>query len=235
MGGRGVEFLHYLMTSIVKQSFTDFEVIITDHSSNDDIEKYLKNVFNGMGIRIEYIRHNFKKGRSSANINFGIKLAKGEIIKPMFQDDVFYTRDCLEKIVKDYTSNKIPWGAVGFNHISENGDIFTGERHKPQIPVYSDEVLIGKNTFGCPSVIYFKNDDNLFDDELVWLMDCEMFYRLNKKYGAAHIINEYLVSVRIWDKSVSYQVRDNKKIVGDEKNYVLEKHSEFVAPEEKDE
>jgi hypothetical protein len=58
---------------------------------------------------------------------------------------------------------------------------------------------------------------------------------LNKKYGAAHIINEYLVSVRIWDNSVSYQVRDNKKIVGDEKNYVLEKHSEFVAPEEKDE
>jgi len=234
MKGHGVSYLHELMKSIVRQTHTNYEIIITDHSQDNNIEQYLREVFTGSGIKIKYTRHNYKKGNSSANINMAIHQAKGEIIKPMFQDDLFYSNDCLEKIVKSYETTNIKWGGVGFNHISSGGEIFKGVKHKPQIPKMHPNLLVGENTFGCPSIVYFANDNNNFDEELIWLMDCEFFYNLQKKYGEPLIIDEYLVSVRIWENSVSSNVRDNKTITEAEEKYVLEKYKEFVKTEKEE-
>lgn len=227
MNGMGVKYLHVLMSSIIIQTYKNYEIIITDHSTNVDIEKYLRTTYTDSGIKINYIRHGHKRGNSSANTNMAIKYALGEIIKPMFQDDMFYDINCLEKIVREYDRGNV-WGAVGFNHISRNNEIYVGTRYKPQYPIYNDYLLEGKNTFGCPSVVYFKNDKNFFDEELIWLMDCEMFHSLNKKYGLPKIIEEYLISVRIWESSVSARVRNDTSITIKEKNYVLSKHSEYI-------
>jgi glycosyltransferase involved in cell wall biosynthesis len=233
MGGKGVYYLHDLMKSIVSQSYKSYEILITDHSQNNNIEQYLVNTYKDSGIRIGYYRHNYKRGNSSANVNMAIKAAKGEIIKPMFQDDVFSTKDSLLKIVSAYNMNPT-WGAVGFNHISAEGQMYIGEKHKPQYPIYTEDILEGVNKFGCPSVIHFKNDNNLFDEELIWLMDCEFYYRLYKKYGNPQILNDYLVNVRIWEKSVSQQVKDNESITKKEELYVLEKHKDYTPKKEEE-
>ena len=86
---------------------------------------------------------------------------------------------------------------------------------------------------GCPSVIYFKNDNNLFDEDLAWLMDCEFFYRMNEKYGPPKIIKEHLIGVRIWEKTISSQIRDNKEILEKERKYILEKYPNYVLKPEK--
>jgi glycosyltransferase involved in cell wall biosynthesis len=231
MDGKGVQYLNLLMKSIMVQTYKNFEVIITDHSQNNEIELYLKSKFTGLNIPINYIRHSYKKGISSANINFGIKNARGEYIKPMFQDDMFYTNDCLEKIAKTIENDGVLWGAVGFNHISSTNQMFVGERHKPQYPKFTKDILEGNNELGCPSVIYFKNDNNFFDEELIWLMDCEIMYNLYMKYGIPKTIDEHLVSVRIWEKSVSSQVRDNTDITERELKYVLEKYPLYKKEE----
>lgn len=234
MNGSGVRYLHDLMTSIVRQTYQNYEIIITDHSDNNNIETYLMNNYTNSGIKIRYTRHNYKRGNSSANINMGIKQAKGEIIKPMFQDDIMFSDRCLVNILQNFYLDKTSWGGVGFNHISKDNFIYNGVRHKPQIPLYNDNMLAGENTFGCPSIMYFKNDNNFFDEELIWLMDCEFFYRLYKKYGPPSILHDYLVSVRIWESSVSSQVRDNKAITEKEDLYVLNKHPEFIKKEVKE-
>lgn len=235
MNGSGVRYLHDLMQSILMQSFMDFEIIITDHSQNTDIENYLRQNYTGKGYKIKYFRHNYKRGVSSANINMAMKSAKGKIIKPMFQDDIFYDTRCLEKINYAYEHKNAKWGGVGFNHISSNNQIYIGTKHKPQIPELHPNLLVGENTFGCPSIMFFVNDENLFDEELIWLMDCEFLYRLIQKYGDPSIIEEYLVSVRIWDKSVSSQVRENREITDKEKEYVLNKYPNFVETKEEKE
>jgi glycosyltransferase involved in cell wall biosynthesis len=38
INGKGVEYLDYSLNIIAQQSFTDFEVIVSDHSQNDDIK-----------------------------------------------------------------------------------------------------------------------------------------------------------------------------------------------------
>ena len=227
MNGMGIKYLHCLMVSIINQTYKNYEIIITDHSMNNEIENYLRTTYSGWGIKIIYTRHGYKRGNSSANTNMAIKYATGEIIKPMFQDDMFFNNTCLEKIVREHENENV-WGAVGFNHISRNNEIYAGEKHLPQFPVYNEYILEGKNTFGCPSVIYFKNDNNFFDEALIWLMDCEMFHSLNKKYGPPKIIEEHLISVRIWESSVSTRVRNDASITVREKEYVLRKHPEYV-------
>jgi glycosyltransferase involved in cell wall biosynthesis len=232
MSGNGIKYLNELMKSIICQTYKNYEINITDHSENNEIEMYLKSKFMGSNILINYMRHNYKRGNSSANVNMGIKNSKGEIIKPMFQDDMFYDIDCLDKIIREY-KNGNNWGAIGFNHISNANQIYNGIKHKPQFPKYTDDILQGYNELGCPSAIYFKNNDNFFDEELIWLMDCELFYRLHKKYGPPKLINEFLVSIRIWEKSISSQVRDNIEITQKEQKYVLEKHSDYILKPER--
>lgn len=237
MKGNGVVYLNELMNSITAQTFKDYEIIITDHSQNDNIEQYLRQKYSGSGIKIKYTRHNYKRGNSSANVNMAIKQAKGKWIKPMFQDDVFYSSLSLEKIVRESYLSECGWSGCGFNHISSTNQIYPGPKHKPQIPIMHENLLVGKNTFGCPSILFFKNDDNLFDEELIWLMDCDFIYSLYKKYGNPTIIKDYLVSVRIWESSVSSQVRNDETITKKEHDYVLEKYPNFVPipDEEEDE
>lgn len=230
MNGKGVFYLHALMRSILLQTYKNYEIIVTDHSKNDAIEQYLQTNYANAGIKISYTRHNYKRGNSSANVNMAIKQARGEIIKPMFQDDEFLHKDSLLKVVSSYNMNPT-WGAVGFVHISADGQVYTGEKHKPQFPIYNEDILEGKNQLGCPSVTFFKNENNLFDEELIWLMDCEMYYSLFKKYGKPYLLNEYLVNVRIWEKSVSQLVRNDESITKKEELYVLEKHKEYIKKE----
>lgn len=232
MKGSGVLYLNELMKSIIKQTYKNYEIVIADQSADDNILNYLKSNFTGTGIKINYTKHNYKKGSSSANTNMAMKQARGDIIKIMFQDDMFCDNTCLEKIVNAYTTYNMPlWGGVGFNHISTHNELFTGTKHKPQYPIYNEHILQGRNTFGCPSTLYFKNDLNLFDENLIWLMDCDFLYNLHKKYGPPNIICEYLVSVRIWENSVSSAVRTDESITKPELEYVLKKFPEYVYKE----
>jgi glycosyltransferase involved in cell wall biosynthesis len=130
MNGMGIRYLHYLISSIISQTYKNYEIVITDHSANNEIENYLRTTYTGTGIKINYIRHAYKRGNSSANTNMAIKYAVGEIIKPMFQDDMFFSNRCLDKIVHEYNNGSM-WGAVGFNHISRYNEIYAGEKHKP--------------------------------------------------------------------------------------------------------
>ena len=85
--GRGSEFLDDLLRTIEIQHFKDFEVVISDHSENDDV--YNKVLEFNSKFQIKYIENNKNRGNSPANINNAIGNCSGEIIKIMFQDDFF--------------------------------------------------------------------------------------------------------------------------------------------------
>jgi glycosyltransferase involved in cell wall biosynthesis len=71
----GAGFLWRCINSIVKQTFTDYEIVIT------------------------------KEGNASDNTNAGIMRARGDLIKFMHMDDYFAHEYALEEIVKAFKPN----------------------------------------------------------------------------------------------------------------------------------
>ena len=86
--GYGEIFLQKLLNTITTQTNKNFNVIISDHSLTNEIadlvEKY-KTFF-----EVIYIKNRNKRGNGPANTNSCIRRADGDIIKVMFQDDLFF-------------------------------------------------------------------------------------------------------------------------------------------------
>ena len=93
--GRGVEFLDDLIRTIEIQTLTDYEVIVSDHSENNDIKNVVKH-YERKGMNIKHVRNTENRGNGPANTNAAIDLCTGEIVKIMFQDDLFTDDAALE-------------------------------------------------------------------------------------------------------------------------------------------
>ena len=213
--GYGKEFLKEMFDTIKKQTFKDFEVVISDQSQNKEIEELVgvyKKIF-----PIFYIKNNNDLGNGPANTNNCIRYAKGKIIKIMFQDDLFVDDEALVKIYNAFMKEKCKWLVSGCNHTSD-GKTFTRE----MIPSWNDEILIGVNTISSPSVLAYMNESpSFFDEKLTMLMDVEYYYQLYKKYGLPYIIADPLISNRMHQYQVSSQYNKN---INEEINYVKIKH-----------
>ena len=108
--GRSAEFLDDLLRTIEIQRFKDFEVVISDHSKNDDVYNKCSEFTDKFDIR--YIRNSQKHGNSPANLNYAISWCKGEIIKIMFQDDFFYDDESLDKIYYRLADSPKMWWCI---------------------------------------------------------------------------------------------------------------------------
>ena len=151
-------FLDRLMESLEKQTFQDFEVVVTE------------------------------EGAMAHNTNEAIKKAKGDIVKILFMDDYLYSPFALQHIHHNFRKGWLVSGCI-----QDEGSL-----HSPHSPSYNDDMLAGKNTIGSPSVLAFENNDPLlFDEELSWLLDCDLYHRLHKRYGGPTIIDYVDVAIGV--------------------------------------
>lgn len=186
--GKGAEFLDFNLNILNKQTFKNFEIVISDHSTDDTIKNvYLKwvNLLN-----IKYFKNESGRGIISPNINNAMKKCNGKWIKVLFQDDFLYDENSLKiqsEILED--NSNIKWLITTFCH-SNDGISY----YRLYNPKWNDLIWTGNNTLGNPSNITLKNEDIIFFDEnLNWLVDCEYYYRMFIKHGKPTIINELTV------------------------------------------
>jgi len=216
----GATFLYVNLSKILYQTYKDIEVVISDHSNDDSILK-ICDEFSKKGLEISYIKNKNMRGNSSANLNEAIKLAKGDIIKIIFQDDFLYHERSIEDIVKVYKENaKIKWLVTSCCHTKNGSDYY-----EYMDPMYTKNILEGNNRISSPSVLSFINseDKELFDPNFIWLMDCDYYYRLYQKYGEPFYLKETNVANRHWGGQLTKTV-DN--ITAEfEHQYILKKHN----------
>lgn len=91
----GITYLERLITCILKQTYKNLQVIIIDDYSTDNSFEYLQNKLRN-DTRFVILRPPVKGGTASINIEYGLKIAKGEYYFYMSQDD-FMDFDCIEK------------------------------------------------------------------------------------------------------------------------------------------
>jgi len=225
-------FLENAFDSILKQTFTDYEIVLTDHSTIYDIETLCEKYSNK--IKILYIKNFYGRGVTTENVNIALKHCSGEYIKILHCDDFFVDNRSLEKIVNTLDSTKKKWLVNGFNH-TYDGISFLNEK----IPQYPKHLLVGNNLMGGPSNITIRNDSKVyFDVNIMMGIDIEWYHQLRMKYGMPVILNDILTTSRIRDDRVSAQLASQYDIVieGDgsswkfiqsELEYLQEKHKDF--------
>jgi glycosyltransferase involved in cell wall biosynthesis len=217
-GGKGVEFLEHSLNIISEQTFRDFEVIISDHSTDDTIKDiFLKweNILN-----IKYFRNENGRGIISPNINNAMKNCSGKWIKVLFQDDFLYDKFSLENQFNFLNLNQdTKWLMTTFYH-SNDGITF----YRYYEPVWNYAIWTGNNTMGCPTGLTLKNEDLIFFDEgLNWLMDCDYYQRLYLKYGEPKILRKPTVVNRTWGARLTDTTTEELKIK--EFNILKEKYA----------
>lgn len=149
-----------------------------------------------------------ERGKMAENTNLGIKTAQGEIIKILFMDDYFISPDALQHINDNF---KKGWMATGCLHDNSQNP---GERflYGPHYPSWNREVRFGKNTIGSPSVVAFENNDPLlFDENMSWLLDCELYGRLYDRYGLPTILEELDVAIGTGPHQTTHIMSDKEK------------------------
>lgn len=111
------KFLSRCLNSIMKQTYTNFEVLLIDDGSKDNSEKVCQ-AFVSKDSRFKYFyKHN--GGLSDAR-NYGLKFAKGEYIAFIDSDD-FINYDYLSYLYQAIISNEADIAVCSFYEVNELG------------------------------------------------------------------------------------------------------------------
>jgi len=214
MHGFGSEFLEFSFEKLRSQSFTDFEIVVSDHSNDNSIKDLCKKYSKFLDIK--YFRNSENLGNSSANINNAIKFSTGRIVKILFQDDFLYSTDSLKDIKESFDNNPDKKWLVSSCEHSKNGIDF----YNNFMPEFDKEKLLsGVNTISSPSVISFLKPYNVgFDENIIWMMDCDYYIRMQQEFGDPIILTSTNVVNRIWDNQYNNMIS----------NEIKEKETEYI-------
>lgn len=197
--GRGVEFIDKNVQSILSQTYKNIEIIISDHSKDDAIETYIK----GLELdNIVYLRNTKNVGFPAHNTNNAIKNSSGDYIKLMNLDDFIIGEDTLQLMV-DLLSEDGKWLISGCIHYDYGNKIWTNPII-PRIEGDGKHLLKGINFVGCPSVGLIPRDE-YFDHKVLYMIDCELWYRMFIKYGYPKVLKDYRIAVGIGDHTLTSQ------------------------------
>lgn len=117
----GQDYLRFALDSIVRQDYTDFELIISDNASTDATEEICRGYATKDG-RIRYCRNATNIG-ASGNYNRVFELARGEFFKWAAHDDV-HLQGCLRRCVEvfDQAPPNVALVAPASEIIDEHGN-----------------------------------------------------------------------------------------------------------------
>ncbi len=220
------KYLRKTLDSIACQTYRNFELIISDDSSNNDVETLVKEFQENSCIEIKYVRNTSSLG-SPNNWNYVISLAQGKWIKIMHHDDWFCENDALEKMMK---LTKIHTNALIFAGIK--GEFIREKRNYVNLPSQSKVTelqndpfsLVWANIIGPPSTILFPKINVEFDKALIWLVDIEFYLQLMLKYNLKLVyIEEVLFENSPDDHNITNDCFQNKELEIKEFNYIFNK------------
>ncbi|MDR1682373.1 MAG: glycosyltransferase family 2 protein [Candidatus Symbiothrix sp.] len=202
--------LKRLLDSIKIQTCTDYEIIVSDDTPGNEIEKLVGQYTD---LPLVYYKNPHSLG-SPENWNQAIRLATGEYIKIMHHDDWFTSSTSIADYVDLMKQN--PKAVFGFARHLTTFELDC--LHK------NPDILGLGNLIGAPSVTIFKNHTDLFfDRQLIWLVDIEFYIRILRKYPDFAYTSKNLVTIGSSDNRISDRIKDNKALIQKEQIYLEDK------------
>ena len=221
MKGQGIAFLRRNLDSIHRQVLEKTiiaEVVISDHSQDNEIEDFAKQYL--ASFPIKYYKNTKLRGSISANTNFAIEQCTGDYVKILFQDDLLVETNYLETITTLLLKNPVDFILTGASHTSNGIDFFDA-----MIPKKNEFILFGENTISSPSTLTMRQSliqEIRFDNHLKLLMDCDFYHQLFSSDRTYLLAPEIHIANGVWPGQTHSNL--NGIIVIQEVTYLLLKY-----------
>lgn len=221
-----VKFLKRTIDSVLNQSYTDYEIIITDDSPTDIVFNLVKEY--QLEGNIQYYKNEVALG-SPENWNEAIRKASGEYIKIMHHDDYFSNENSLSEFVKMLDEN--PDASFAFSAT----DVINKVKKRIHCPtneqienLHKDpNILFFGNFIGPPSsIIHRRNLKLVYDKNLIWVVDLDFYIRnLTNNNSFIFTDSPLIINISGEPHNVTRLCENNKNIEIYEYLYLLEKIS----------
>jgi glycosyltransferase involved in cell wall biosynthesis len=192
------KFLQAAIESVLKQTFQDFEVIVVNDASDEDVECIVQGFCDN---RIKCIRHEINKGEAGAR-NTGIRHSNGEFIAFLDDDDIWFP-DKLKLQMNVLENSPVNVGGVYSGFIAIDCAKQTSHIRVPtkRGDIYQDLLLY--NAVGTPSTVLIRRacveTAGFFDEKIYYGVDYDFYLRIAK-----HFLFEY-----IEEPLVQYNIHEN--------------------------
>ncbi len=200
----GVRFVQEAVSSILQQTFCDFELLIIDDCSTDGSFPLLKEIArNDQRIRLF---HNNRNLGISKTRNKGIQLSRGKYIAVLDCDDIAMP-DRLEKQVS-FLEDHPHFGLITGNLIiiDENSREI-GHRRYPSEDEAIRRVMLRYNPFAQPASMYRRSlcdSVGMYREDMTSCADYDLFLRFAAVAKVANL-PEYLIKYRISSTQVKHR------------------------------
>lgn len=192
----GEKYLGESLNSILKQTYTDWELIIVNDCSTDTsvdiIYDYMKR-----DQRIKLISNEVNK-KLPASLNIGFSSATGEYLT-WTSDDNIYLESAIEKMVNYLDNHNDMLVCAGMKSIDDVGNIFA------EWGAYSDDFMFYQDGVGACFMYKRKVLDDLggYDTNMFLVEDYEYWLRILTNYGSIGYIDEKLYLYRFHGGSLT--------------------------------
>lgn len=224
-------YLAATLDSVLAQDYSDFELVVADHSSSDGTAELLERYSSHPKVRI--LQPTPVGGGALANWNRVSEHAQGELIKLVCGDDLI-APDALRKQVDAFDSNPgIVFVAASRDLIDANGDVVMRARGLAGMAgrvggraAIRRSVRAGTNVFGEPGCVMFRRDllvaEGGWDNSFPYLIDQATYTRI-LLHGDMVAIPEPLASFRI--SAAQWSVRLTQEQAGQAVGFHLALHA----------
>lgn len=212
---RRSEKLPRAIESILGQTYTDIElIVVNDNDPEDEYTKYVKDITSKYASDVRFhliIQDKHINGAVARNI--GIKLAKGEYIA-FLDDDDWWEPNKLKEQVRELDSLDDSWGGVSCKFTLYNQDgVVIGRTHKYDDGyIYKDILSLYSDV--ATGTLLLRHDalDNAgyFDERLLRNQDIQLLTRFTFNYKLKEV-DEYLHCVDVSDSQ--NRAIDEKRLI----------------------
>lgn len=219
-------YLSKALDSIAIQRFDDYEIILTDDSLTDSVERFIGT--HPLRPRIRYVRNPTRRG-SPGNWNACIALGRGSLIKILHHDDWLVDDESLGEFVAIMAAN--PTANFGFcaTRVVEPDGRFrrihrASSDARAALQKDPDLLFVG-NLVGAPSATIYRAACGLrFDERLKWLVDVDFYIRMLEANGRFAFCERPLVCTPSGAKhQVTEECQNNAQIELQEHMIVFDK------------
>lgn len=188
--GKYESFLIEALESIKNQDRTPDEVLLVANH----LIPYLDHLKGLMGGEIELRFQKSSATSASGNINFGVEVATGELVRLLFQDDVLVGSGSLSSSLELLENRNSTWSVIG----SQDWDDSSGKKLGKRYPKFSESLKSGINRIGAPSVVCFSKSKYMpMNTDLKYMFDCDWYLKMAHRNGIPVQINTIGVGIRV--------------------------------------
>jgi len=209
----GAGFIDTTLESVMNQTFSEFEIVVSDDASTDGTVEVVDRI-NDPRLRVAEDRSHVGPG---GNWNRALKLARGEYIKVLAQDDLLYPENLQVAVDALDAEPSLSFVAMRRDIIGADGAVLMRDRGLPGLcglinPIdgYRATVRAGGNPFGEGEAVLFRRAASAlaggFDESIPYAIDVDYWLRLlawGPAFGLCSTHAAFRVTAQAWSNTLA--------------------------------